>query len=115
MEVIDRRVMERLQGNIGDDAFRSLATVLVDDLARLRNQITDSLQDEDVERVRRTAHELKGVAGIFGAKALQESCTDLMRSDEPQGTMRSMAEIAIAHCDALRDFIRTDVLTPVAK
>ncbi|MEX2538644.1 MAG: Hpt domain-containing protein [Actinomycetota bacterium] len=111
MEVLDRGVLQRLRRNVGDEVFLDLAKQVVDDLARLRKEIVDSLDRDDFESVRHAMHELKGLAGLFGASVLARSCSDLMSlSASPKEVRRKRFAKTLALCSSTRHFIEDEVL-----
>lgn len=83
MTAIDRRALERLRSAIGNAAYPVVLDVFLEDLPRLQTDIAESLRAADVDDVKRVAHELKGVAMIFGDETLAQSCRELIDLKPP--------------------------------
>ncbi len=75
MPQLDRAVLERLRATVGDDTFAELVKEFLRDSRRLEQALRDAVAAKDVEAARVSAHELKGLAVLFGAEKLAKLCT----------------------------------------
>lgn len=103
MEGFDKQLLDRLRDALGDDTFEELVRDFVADLPRLSKAIAKAHAEGDVEALQEAAHELKGVAVLFGATDLARSCTDLIRLDERSETAADMrVKATLLFCEAAR-------------
>jgi len=74
---IDTRSTDLLRSEIGPAQFSLALREFAGELCRQSSELSGLRKGRDSERVRRTAHRLKGSAGYFGAFALQYVAGDL--------------------------------------
>jgi HPt (histidine-containing phosphotransfer) domain-containing protein len=101
MSVLDRTVLERLRKTVGDDAFVDLIGEFLRDSVRLRSELLTAVEVSDVTMARRRGHELRGLAALFGAKALQGGCSII--TDAVDTTVLGHATRAADLCSQARD------------
>jgi len=102
----DRSWLRRLRGDVDDDTYNDLVQTVLDDLTRLQGSIEETFAKRDVPTLKRLAHELKGVAMLFGDDALTESCEELMESDAPDTrSLEGSVRILLGLCDEAAETI----------
>lgn len=74
MPQINRDVIEQLREAVGDSAFADIADDFVTDSKRLESALRHALRVGDPQVARTVAHELRGLAAVFGADALARAC-----------------------------------------
>src|SRR4051812_34071514 len=82
MSQLDRAVLERLRTTVGDAAFVELVAEFLRDCDRLAAALVDAVESCDSDAAKRHAHELKGMAQLFGAKHLANVCTEADRTGD---------------------------------
>jgi HPt (histidine-containing phosphotransfer) domain-containing protein len=87
---LDVAVLERLRATVGDDMFAELIQEFVNDSIRLQQRLLTAVARTDLDAARRAAHELRGVAVLFGAKELAALCVAV----DKDGDLESAPEAA---------------------
>ena len=98
MPLINRAVIAQLREAVGDHAFGEIATDFVNDSKRLEDDLRRALRTGDPERARSVAHELRGLASLFGADALARTCKEASRATKACAGAR----------DSLKQLLRED-------
>jgi len=99
-DILDEAVLRDLLDSAGEEVFREIGETFAEQVDLLVNQARDSAGEGDVERFQRTAHELAGAAGTFGALALANQARiimDLCRKgdrDDALAQLPGLVEIA---------------------
>jgi HPt (histidine-containing phosphotransfer) domain-containing protein len=75
--VIDQATFEELISMVGDDFIGELIDTFLEDAPQLLEALRSSLNDNDVDVFRRSAHSLKSNAASFGAHALSDQAKEL--------------------------------------
>jgi HPt (histidine-containing phosphotransfer) domain-containing protein len=102
MAHLDRAVLERLRATVGDDAYAELLGEFVTDSERLERTLKDACAKKDGAAAKRAAHELKGLAVLFGATELAKLCA----ATDSRGDLKKAAQAA-ALCPEVRDEVST--------
>lgn len=99
-ERLDQTLITELKVLMRDD-FAALLEAYLEDSAHQLHEACDAWEAGDFERLRRSAHSLKGASGNVGAIALADLCADL---ETLAG--RGDAEHVAAMLDRVRDELR---------
>ena len=109
MPLINRAVIAQLREAVGDHAFGEIATDFVNDSKRLEDDLRRALRTGDPERARSVAHELRGLASLFGADALARTCKAVEAAGGAALKEASRATKACAGArDSLKQLLRED-------
>jgi HPt (histidine-containing phosphotransfer) domain-containing protein len=77
MVQLKRAVIAQLREAVGEGAFTEIACDFVKDSKRLESALRRAAKDRNAAAAKASAHELRGLAAIFGAEALAKCCADL--------------------------------------
>ena len=69
-DAFDREVIEQYRSVIGDDGALDMVRLFLRTLPERRLELENAAEGDDLERVRRTGHAIKGMAAAVGATRL---------------------------------------------
>jgi len=69
-DAFDRDVIEQYRSVIGDEGALDMVRLFLRTLPERRAELDDALGADDLERIRRTGHAIKGMAAAVGATRL---------------------------------------------
>lgn len=116
MSVIDERLLEQLSALIGGDKviFHELIETFLEEGGDIVADMKRSLNDNDIENLRRGAHSLKSSAQDFGATSLSELNATLEAQckngwpDNAAILTESIANAFSASAEELRQYIENN-------
>ena len=100
MGQLDKTVVERLRESVGDEAFAEIARDFIADSKRIEQGLRAALKNADPVAARASAHELRGLAGTFGAALLEQSCREI---EARGGAALREVHHAVELCSKVRD------------
>jgi len=71
-DIIDASVLEALTNALGEEKFRELVNIFIDDFKLRVVRLGEARENRDFEVLRREAHDLKGTTGNMGLMGLSE-------------------------------------------
>jgi HPt (histidine-containing phosphotransfer) domain-containing protein len=108
----DRASLDRLRETVGEEMFVELANDFVADIPRITKKIVRALEVDDLDALQDLAHELKGVAVLFGAADLAEACTRIMKLESLAGDdVRASIDDTLALSDAAARLVQATAVT----
>src|SRR5581483_11162345 len=96
----DVSVLERLRAAVGDSVFGEVAQDFIEDTRRIELGLRKAVRTGDAAAAKASAHELRGLAGTFGAVLLESSCRAVEASG---GAVVDEVKRAAKLCAVVRD------------
>jgi HPt (histidine-containing phosphotransfer) domain-containing protein len=93
MPVIDLIIYEKLKSDVGADFIGELIETYLADTSRLIPQLTQALEDRNVEAFRRVAHSIKSTSNSFGAIQVGELAKELEMMAQENNLLGALAMI----------------------
>ena len=106
MSDIDRVVLGRLYETLGSEVFEDFVTDFLHDAERLERLLVAALNAHQGAAARRAAHELRGLAALFGATALARCCLDLEQVSDPATMHEKVAWTRELFASTLEEIVR---------
>jgi len=97
---------ELLYSSFGTDPdLGELVDMFVDEMPARVSALTDRLRDNDLEGLRKLAHQLKGAAGSYGFNQITSYAArleDSVRRSEPEAQVLMAVDELVGLCDRVR-------------
>jgi HPt (histidine-containing phosphotransfer) domain-containing protein len=112
MDGFDHELLDRLRVALGEEMYSELAQDFDADIPRMMKRISDAHEASDHAELEGAAHELKGVAVLFGAASLARTCTELLHLEaRSTSDIADLVELSLALCTSAQATIRRSVFT----
>lgn len=82
-EPIDMAYLETMRSTYGEDNFRRLRQIFLDEMRDRLADLTRAVSEIDAGTVRRTAHRMVSLLGSFGARTLAEKAREVAACEDP--------------------------------
>jgi HPt (histidine-containing phosphotransfer) domain-containing protein len=112
MDGFDHELLDRLRDALGEGMYKELAQDFDADVPRMMKRISEAHDAGDHPELEGAAHELKGVAVLFGAASLARTCTELLHLEaRSESDIARLVERTLELCTSAQATVRRSVFT----